>query len=533
VEALEKAILFSFLPLLVIQCVIGVWNWRLTLNYRSSQRKRSRTSERSMRQLLALEQELGELEQELGALEQERSALEQERGELLRKLQQAGLTIADVLPGFDAASLQPFETPAAAAPQSSPRPRKLGVALSGGGGKGAYQVGVLRALRAAGVRPDVIAGTSVGALNATLLCLDELEFAADFWSNVSFGRVAKVSLANLAALPLLLFALITNANSEAIDARARRTILFQFYILIFPANIAGVLFAGVPWLAAVASVAACVSVVTMGFFAESLVGRLGLAILNNEPLAAKIQDIVRPERLRATRTPLYVTVAARQRTINPNSPVWYGNRILVARRPYVPEYKHLEEEPDADIQQIVLQSAAIPFGVFPLRRIGGLGYVDGGVADNVPIQPLIDAACTCIVVIHLDPKGECDGWRLTDPNDLRARLGYLRELRRLARLTSNESIEELTRQARSLEASEDLQWQRRRADLRSDYSREDVTVVHIVPSESLGNFLTGTMNFDKRKARRLMELGERDALKALSGSSDLAAWSAQEASHLV
>jgi predicted acylesterase/phospholipase RssA len=30
------------------------------------------------------------------------------------------------------------------------------------------------ALRAAGVRPDVIAGTSVGALNATLLCLDEL-----------------------------------------------------------------------------------------------------------------------------------------------------------------------------------------------------------------------------------------------------------------------------------------------------------------------------------------------------------------------
>jgi len=40
----------------------------------------------------------------------------------------------------------------------------------------------------------------------------------------------------------------------------------------------------------------------------------------------------------------------------------------------------------------------------------------------------------------------------------------------------------------------------------------------------LGNFLTGTMNFNKRKARRLIELGERDAQKALSGVSDLSAW---------
>jgi len=37
--------------------------------------------------------------------------------------------------------------------------------LSGGGNLGAIQVGMLRALFAAGVRPDLVVGTSVGALN--------------------------------------------------------------------------------------------------------------------------------------------------------------------------------------------------------------------------------------------------------------------------------------------------------------------------------------------------------------------------------
>jgi hypothetical protein len=283
-----------------------------------------------------------------------------------------------------------------------------------------------------------------------------------------------------------------------------------------------VLFGGVSWIVALANVTACVTVVTLGFVAEPLVGLLGLALLSNKPLAAKIRDTVASGRLRATQTPLYVTVAARRRTINPNSPVWYQG-ILVARQPYVPEYRHLQGEADADIQRIVLQSAAIPFGVFPLRRIGRSGYVDGGVADNVPIQPLVSAGCTCIVVVHLDPNGECDGWRLTDPDDLWARLGHLRELCRLATLTEKTPIEELDREARLRKASPDV-LEAELAELRSDYSRPKVSVVHIVPSEPLGNFLTGTMNFNKRKARRLIELGERDARKALSDCSDLTAW---------
>jgi NTE family protein len=45
-----------------------------------------------------------------------------------------------------------------------PRQLKLGLALGAGGTKGAAHVGVLRVLEDAGIRPDVISGTSVGSL---------------------------------------------------------------------------------------------------------------------------------------------------------------------------------------------------------------------------------------------------------------------------------------------------------------------------------------------------------------------------------
>lgn len=45
-----------------------------------------------------------------------------------------------------------------------PRQLKLGLALGAGGTKGAAHVGVMRVLEDAGIRPDVIAGTSIGSL---------------------------------------------------------------------------------------------------------------------------------------------------------------------------------------------------------------------------------------------------------------------------------------------------------------------------------------------------------------------------------
>jgi NTE family protein len=54
-------------------------------------------------------------------------------------------------------------------PRSSP---EVAFVLPGGGSTGAAQVGILRSLLEAGIRPDVLVGCSVGALNAAFFAMD-------------------------------------------------------------------------------------------------------------------------------------------------------------------------------------------------------------------------------------------------------------------------------------------------------------------------------------------------------------------------
>lgn len=65
--------------------------------------------------------------------------------------------------------------------------------LGGGGVLGATQVGMLRALADAGVRPDLIVGTSVGALNGALLAADpsptSLDRLTELWRSLSASDV--------------------------------------------------------------------------------------------------------------------------------------------------------------------------------------------------------------------------------------------------------------------------------------------------------------------------------------------------------
>ncbi|WP_228527538.1 patatin-like phospholipase family protein [Pararhodonellum marinum] len=77
--------------------------------------------------------------------------------------------ICGVLPVFQSFSQQP---------KSSEKP-KIGLVLSGGGAKGMAHIGILRYMEKAGIRPDYIVGTSMGAVVGGLYALgysaDELE----------------------------------------------------------------------------------------------------------------------------------------------------------------------------------------------------------------------------------------------------------------------------------------------------------------------------------------------------------------------
>ena len=72
------------------------------------------------------------------------------------------------------------------------RNKTYGLALEGGGAKGAYQIGAWKALREAGIHFSAVSGTSVGALNGAMIVMDDLEKAENVWNNIHFSQVMDV-----------------------------------------------------------------------------------------------------------------------------------------------------------------------------------------------------------------------------------------------------------------------------------------------------------------------------------------------------
>ena len=70
--------------------------------------------------------------------------------------------------------------------------KEYGLVLEGGGAKGAYQIGAWKALKEAGVKIKGVSGTSVGALNGALICMDDLERAENLWANITYSQIINV-----------------------------------------------------------------------------------------------------------------------------------------------------------------------------------------------------------------------------------------------------------------------------------------------------------------------------------------------------
>ena len=66
------------------------------------------------------------------------------------------------------------------------------IALEGGGARGAWQVGAWRALEEAGIRYNAVSGTSVGAINGTLMAMRDLKQAEQIWKDIRFSQIINV-----------------------------------------------------------------------------------------------------------------------------------------------------------------------------------------------------------------------------------------------------------------------------------------------------------------------------------------------------
>lgn len=74
----------------------------------------------------------------------------------------------------------------------TPERPKRALVLSGGGARGAYQVGVLKALAELGLEFDVAFGTSVGGINAAFFAQGKLQRLEELWCQISATDVFRL-----------------------------------------------------------------------------------------------------------------------------------------------------------------------------------------------------------------------------------------------------------------------------------------------------------------------------------------------------
>lgn len=203
--------------------------------------------------------------------------------------------------------------------------------LQGGGALGAYQLGVYQAMHEAGIEPDWVVGTSIGAINGAIIAGNHparrMERLHAFWDRMAL-----------------------NKNNP-----------FGAFLSIFDKTVTNMstLINGVP-----------------GFFApnpDALYGphaKLGIeraAYYTTDLLRETLNELIDFEYLQGKKTRF--TVGA----VNANSGVM----------------RYFDSRQDALTLEHVMASGALP-PAFPAVRIDGEPYWDGGIYSNTPVEVVLD-----------------------------------------------------------------------------------------------------------------------------------------------
>ena len=211
-------------------------------------------------------------------------------------------------------------------------PGQVVLVMQGGGAQGAYQGGVYQALHEAGIEPDWVIGTSIGAINGSIIAGNEvprrLERLREFWSRVESRP------------PGLLLGVVTPLVGS-------------------PATDLATLLTGVP-----------------GFFSpnpafllgpEAPVGIERAAMYSVDPLRKLLPELVDFDR------------------VNSGKPRFTLGLVGVRDS----QMRYFDSNYGKIGLDHVLGSSAVP-PTFPAVRIDGEAYWDGGIYSNTPVEAVFD-----------------------------------------------------------------------------------------------------------------------------------------------
>lgn len=207
---------------------------------------------------------------------------------------------------------------------------KIGLVLSGGGGKGAYELGVWKALKKLDLAKyiSVFSGTSIGAFNAVLFAMDDIENADKLWDEVTMDKLVPITKVELLKRGLGLY--IGGKNIQ----------------------------------------------LAKKFLNE----KLEHGAISNEGAISIIDKYLDCNKIKA------------------NNKICYA--ACTQLETFGVKYFKLNDYNEENMKRMVLASASLPL-IYDSTEVLGQRYIDGGIADNTPIQPVYGENCDVIIVVLL------------------------------------------------------------------------------------------------------------------------------------
>lgn len=252
---------------------------------------------------------------------------------------------------------------------------KLGLVLSGGGAKGAYEVGVIRALAELGIEPEVISGASIGSVNGAIVAgASSIRAAADelsmVWSGIDSKKILKAGMPTKRMLAL-----------TGLHALVRRYL--NMNPVTFFASLAGD------------------RVLGKLFKPEDLAV---VAMLDQSPLEEILEQTVDFSHLCSTSSrDFHVALFQGGESDTPDFWKPLAKYFIGAGKS---EFKKIKDYSSQEALKLIMASAAIPVAYKPIK-VDGNWYYDGGMGDrvnvqgNTPATPLLTSGCTHAIVVML------------------------------------------------------------------------------------------------------------------------------------
>lgn len=213
---------------------------------------------------------------------------------------------------------------------------KIGLVLAGGGSRGAYQIGVWKALIELGIDKyiNVISGTSIGALNAMLFLQGDYNLAEEIWKDITQEKILPIEEKDLILKGILFF------------LGAKNISFIKKYI-------------------------------------PNIVKGGGLSREGLDEVIKKLDF----NKIKNSNIKCYATCTS----------------IPEIRA----EYFNINKYSEDDIRSILHATSAVPL-IYDSPVIEEISYLDGGIVDNTPIQPVYGEGCDIIIVIRLAVEDKID-----------------------------------------------------------------------------------------------------------------------------